>query len=157
MTFFHQGHNRRLAVRLSCLFVLKKQQKTLKKNLAILRLVTFLGWWNRDPFKWLLVTSNDRGWTGHGLNHLDFVVFNPSCLLRFIQWQFLHLKPGAWMGAFWSQLLSRPCREWRNFAPLKRGAHFKRKGSSNLPSLHQFLQEGICYIVFSKGRYTPEN
>ena len=33
--------------------------------------MTFLGWWKRDPFKGLLVTSNDRGWKGHELNHLE--------------------------------------------------------------------------------------
>ena len=39
-----------------------------KKFLAIL-LVTFLGWWKRDPFKgcwWPPI----RGSKGHGLNHL---------------------------------------------------------------------------------------
>ena len=28
-----------------------------------------------DPFKWLLVTSNDRGWKGHGLNHLESISY----------------------------------------------------------------------------------
>ena len=26
-----------------------------------------------DPFKWFFVTSNDRGWKGHDLNHLVYV------------------------------------------------------------------------------------
>ena len=39
--------------------------------LAIMRLWPFLGMVTvSDPYRWLLVTSNDRGWKGHGLNHL---------------------------------------------------------------------------------------
>ena len=34
-------------------------------------IVTFLGWWKRDPFKGWIVTSNVWGWKGHELNHLD--------------------------------------------------------------------------------------
>ena len=43
-------------------------------------LVTFLGWWKRDPLQGLLVTSNDRGSKGAGLNHL---VFSQGGLLEF--------------------------------------------------------------------------
>ena len=46
-----------------------------QKN-QVIQAVTFLGWWKRDPFKGLFVTSNDRGWKGHGLNHQEeFVSF----------------------------------------------------------------------------------
>ena len=35
--------------------------------------MALLGWLS-EPFKWLLVTSNDRGWKGPGLNHLVGIV-----------------------------------------------------------------------------------
>ena len=141
-TFFHQGHRRRLAVRLSWLIVLKKNNQ---KPLAILRLWwpfwdgdftwPFLGW----LYKW---PPTIGGWKGHGLNHLDFVtVFAPNTWS--LDWEVLV-----------AGLLTKPPRRMKEFSPpWKRGDHFKRKGSSNLPSLHQVLQGGICYIVFSKGRY----
>ena len=50
--------------------------------------VTFLGWWVhvtllRGWDGW--VTSNDRGWKGHGLNHLVYIVsFWMSCCLCFL-------------------------------------------------------------------------
>ena len=34
--------------------------------------VTLFGMFKGAPFKWLLVTSNDRGWKGHELNHLGY-------------------------------------------------------------------------------------
>ena len=45
------------------------ESQFLNIHLAIL-LETFLAWWKRDPFQGLFVTSNDRGWKGHELNHL---------------------------------------------------------------------------------------
>ena len=45
--------------------------------------VTFSGWWKRDPVQGLLVTSNDRGWKGHELNHLVVYFYHGILVGRF--------------------------------------------------------------------------